>query len=46
MLSGSYYGQMVQIWSALFMAAILGMGMVYAIAGIEWAALRRAGGRA
>ncbi len=46
MLSGSYYGQMVQIWSALFMAAILGMLMVYAIAGIEWAALRRSGGRA
>ena len=46
MLSGSYYGQMVQIWSALFMAAILGMIMVYAIAGIEWAALRRSGGRA
>lgn len=46
MLSGSYYGQMVQIWSALFMAAVLGMLMVYAIAGIEWAALRRSGGRA
>jgi len=46
MLSGSYYGQTVQIWSALLMAAILGMVMVYAIAGIEWAALRRAGGRA
>ena len=46
MLSGSYYGQMVQIWSALFMAAFLGMGMVYAIAGIEWATLRRAGARA
>jgi NitT/TauT family transport system permease protein len=46
MLSGSYYGQTVQIWSALLMAALLGMTMVYAIAGIEWAALRRAGGRA
>jgi NitT/TauT family transport system permease protein len=46
MLSGSYYGQMVQIWSALFMAAFLGMGLVYAIAGMEWATLRRSGGRA
>jgi NitT/TauT family transport system permease protein len=46
MLSGSYYGQTVQIWSALLMAALLGMIMVYVIAGIEWAALRRSGGRA
>jgi NitT/TauT family transport system permease protein len=46
MLSGSYYGQTVQIWSALLMAALLGMTMVYLIAGIEWATLRRSGGRA
>ncbi len=46
MLSGSYYGQTVQIWSALLMAALLGMTMVYLIAGVEWAALRRTGGRA
>jgi NitT/TauT family transport system permease protein len=46
MLSGSYYGQTVQIWSALLMAALLGMIMVYVIAGIEWAALRCSGGRA
>jgi NitT/TauT family transport system permease protein len=45
MLSGSYYGQTVQIWSALLMAALLGMIMVYVIAGIEWAALRRSGAR-
>ncbi|HET6159803.1 MAG TPA: ABC transporter permease [Dongiaceae bacterium] len=45
MLSGSYYGQTVQIWSALLMAAILGMAMVYVIAGIEWATLRRTGAR-
>ena len=43
MLSGSYYGQTVQIWSALLMAALLGMIMVYVIAGIEWATLRRSG---
>jgi NitT/TauT family transport system permease protein len=46
MLAGSYYGQMVQIWSALVLAAVLGMAMVYSIAGIEWATLRRTGGRA
>lgn len=46
LLSGSYYGQMVQIWSALIMAALLGMTLVYLIAGIEWMTLRRAGGRA
>jgi len=46
MLSGSYYGQTVQIWSALLMAALLGMIMVYVIAGIEWATLRRSGARA
>lgn len=46
LLSGSYYGQMVQIWSALFMAAFLGMALVYAIGGIEWLILRRAGARA
>jgi NitT/TauT family transport system permease protein len=46
MLAGSYYGQMVQIWSCLVLAAILGMIMVYTIAGFEWATLRRTGGRA
>jgi NitT/TauT family transport system permease protein len=46
MLAGSYYGQMIQIWSCLALAAILGMIMVYSIAGIEWATLRRAGARA
>jgi NitT/TauT family transport system permease protein len=46
MLAGSYYGQMVQIWSALVVASLLGMAMVYFIAGAEWATLRRTGGRA
>ncbi len=46
MLAGSYYGQMVQIWSCLVLASILGMIMVYSIAGIEWMTLRRAGSRA
>jgi len=46
MLAGSYYGQMVQIWSALFFAAFLGMALVYLIGAVEWATLRRTGGRA
>lgn len=46
LLSGSYYGQTVQIWSALFMAAFLGMALVYGIAGIERLVLRNAGARA
>lgn len=46
LLSGSYYGQTVQIWSALFMAAFLGMALVYSIGGIERLVLRHAGARA
>jgi NitT/TauT family transport system permease protein len=45
LLSGSYYGQTVQIWSALFMAALLGSVMVYAMGGIERLTLRRMGNR-
>ena len=45
MLAGSYYGQMVQIWSCLVLASILGMILVYSIAGVEWLTLRRAGAR-
>jgi len=43
LLSGSYYGQTVQIWSALLMAAILGSAMVYAMGGIERLTLKRMG---
>jgi len=46
MLAGSYYGQMIQIWSSLVLASILGMIMVYSIVGVEWATLRRTGERA
>ncbi len=35
LLSGSYYGQTVQIWSALFMAAILAASLVMIIGLIE-----------
>jgi len=43
LLSGSYYGQTVQIWSALFAAAILAAGMVALIGVIQRATLRRMG---
>lgn len=43
LLSGSYYGQTVQIWSALFAAALLGTALVYGIGGIERLVLRQAG---
>jgi NitT/TauT family transport system permease protein len=46
LLSGSYYGQTVQIWSALLMAALLGSVMVYAMGGIERLTLKRMGTRA
>jgi NitT/TauT family transport system permease protein len=46
LLSGSYYGQTVQIWSALFAAALLGTVLVYGIGGIERLVLRQAGARA
>ena len=43
MLTGSYYGQTIQIWSALFAAAILAAVLVGTIGMIEKAVLRRMG---
>ena len=43
LLSGSYFGQTVQIWSALLMAAFLGAGLVYLIALLERLVLGRMG---
>jgi len=43
LLSGSYYGQTVQIWSALFAAAVLAAGLVMVIGLIERITLRRMG---
>ena len=43
LLSGSYYGQTVQIWAALFAAAILAAGLVGIVGLIERRALRRMG---
>lgn len=43
LLSGSYYGQTIQIWAALFAAAILAAVLVGGVAQIEKATLRRMG---
>ena len=45
LLSGSYFGQTIQIWAALVMAAVLGAGLVYAIGLIEFVVLGRMGMR-
>ncbi len=43
LLSGSYYGQTVQIWAALFGAAILAAGLVVIVGVIERVVLRQMG---
>ncbi|WP_134724665.1 ABC transporter permease [Paracoccus luteus] len=43
LLSGSYYGQTVQIWAALFAAAILAAALVWSIGLAERLVLRRMG---
>lgn len=43
LLAGSYYGQTVQIWSALFMAAILAATLVMAVGMIDKIVMRRMG---
>ena len=43
LLSGSYYGQTVQIWAALFAAAMVAAGLVAVVAAVERVALRRMG---
>ena len=40
LLTGSYYGNTVQIWSALVMSALLGLGLTAAMAGVEMLALQ------
>jgi NitT/TauT family transport system permease protein len=45
LLTGSYYGQTIQIWSALLMASLLGMAMVYGVGGVERAVVRQMGAR-
>ena len=46
LLSGSYYGQTLQIWAALFAAAILASALVLAVTVAEKVTLRLMGGRA
>ena len=43
LLTGSYYGQTIQIWSALFATAILAAALVAIVAGMERVTLRRMG---
>lgn len=43
LLTGSYYGQTVQIWAALFAAAIVAAGLVMLIGLVERVSLRRMG---
>lgn len=43
LLSGSYYGQTVQIWAALFVAAFVAAGLVWIVGAAERATLRRMG---
>ncbi|MFT4013643.1 MAG: ABC transporter permease subunit [Paracoccus sp. (in: a-proteobacteria)] len=43
LLSGSYYGQTIQIWAALFAAAGLAAALVAIIGAVERAVLRRMG---
>ena len=43
LLSGSYYGQTIQIWSALIMAAIIGVVLVAVVRLIEHLVARRMG---
>lgn len=45
LLSGSYYGQTVQIWSALFMAAFLAAMLVVIVGLIEGMVVRRMGAK-
>jgi NitT/TauT family transport system permease protein len=35
LLSGSYFGQTIQIWSALLMASLLGVALVAAVGGVQ-----------
>jgi NitT/TauT family transport system permease protein len=44
LLTGSYYGQTVQIWSALVMSALLGLALTGAVALVERLVLRKRGG--
>ncbi|HEX3500448.1 MAG TPA: ABC transporter permease, partial [Stellaceae bacterium] len=46
LLSGSYFGQTVQIWSALAMASLVGVALVATISAVERVVTRRMGAMA
>ncbi|TXT39306.1 MAG: NitT/TauT family transport system permease protein [Comamonadaceae bacterium] len=46
LLTGSYYGNTIQIWSALVMSALLGLTLTLVVALVERLVLRRRGGQA
>ncbi len=46
LLTGSYYGQTMQIWSALIMASLVGVVLVFAVASIERLVMRKQGEKA
>jgi NitT/TauT family transport system permease protein len=45
LLTGSYYGQTIQIWAALFAAAIMAAGLVWSVGVAERLTVRGMGGR-
>jgi NitT/TauT family transport system permease protein len=45
MLAGSYYGQTIQIWSALAAASVVAAALVYGVGGIERIVNRKMGAR-
>ena len=45
LLQGSYYGQTVQIWAALFMGSFIAAGLVWLVGVIEGFTLKRMGAR-
>jgi NitT/TauT family transport system permease protein len=45
LLTGSYYGQNIQIWTALLMASALGAALVYGVSTVERLVLRHMGAR-
>jgi NitT/TauT family transport system permease protein len=45
LLSGSYYGQTIQIWAALFVSSIVAGGLVLIVGGIEKLVMRAMGAR-
>jgi ABC-type nitrate/sulfonate/bicarbonate transport system permease component len=46
LLSGSYYGQTIQIWSALVLAALMAAGLIAAVAAAEKVTLKAMGAKA